>query len=64
MDVFYYVGASLLYIMTIHFAFATKGQFNLFMIAGAFFFGGVVGWYIGSYAVGFAISIILSLFIW
>lgn len=64
MDILYYIGASLLYIMTIHFAFATKGQFNLFLIGGAFFLGGVLGWYLQSYAVGFAISIVLSLFIW
>jgi len=64
MDILYYIGAAAIYIMTVHFAFATKGQFNLFIIGGAFLLGGVVGWYLQSLATGFVLSIILSLALW
>ena len=64
MDILYFVGGAMIYIMTIHFAFATKGQFNLFLIMGVFIFGGILGYFLQSYTTGFVISIILSLFLW
>jgi len=64
MDILFYIVASVVYIMTIHFAIAIKGQFNLFLMAGIFVFGGVVGLYLGSLGAGFVGAVVLSLIFW
>ena len=59
-----YVFASVIYIMVIHFAIAIKGQFNLFLMAGIFILGGVLGLYIQSLETGFILSVVLSFIFW
>ncbi|PIY68776.1 hypothetical protein COY90_04075 [Candidatus Roizmanbacteria bacterium CG_4_10_14_0_8_um_filter_39_9] len=60
----YYMAASVIYVMLIHFALAIKGQFNIFLMIGVFVFGGVLGLFLNSYQAGFVAAIILSLIFW
>jgi hypothetical protein len=64
MDLFLYIVVSAVYIMLIHFAVAIKNQFNVFLMAGCFIFGGVVGYLMNSYESGFVLGIVLSLIFW
>lgn len=56
-----YIVMAVVYIMTIHFAVSAR---NIFMMAGFFIFGGVIGYIYKSYEIGFALSVILSLVLW
>lgn len=64
MDLAFYIVASVVYIMVIHFAMAIKNQFNIFLMAGFFVFGGVVGIFLGSLSAGFVAAVVLSLLFW
>jgi len=64
MDLFLFILLSSLYIMTIHFAVAIKNQFNLFLMIGIFIFGGIIGYLMKSYEMGFVTAIVLSLIFW
>ncbi|MFA5136767.1 MAG: hypothetical protein WC489_05230 [Patescibacteria group bacterium] len=64
MDLFLYVIFACVYIVTIDLAIAIKGQFNLFLMAGIFVLGLVVGYYLQSYEAGFVLAVILSLIFW
>jgi uncharacterized membrane protein (UPF0136 family) len=47
--------------MVIHFAIAIKREFDLFIMIVLFVIGGVVGWYMQSYEMGFVVGVVLSL---
>lgn len=64
MDIVFYIVASVVYIMTIHLAIAIRDQFNIFLMAGFFVLGGVVGWFLSSYSAGFVGAVVLSLMFW
>ena len=64
MDLLLYAIFSAVYLMTIHFALAIKNQFNRFLMAGIFIFGGFIGWHLKSYEAGFVMSVVLSLIFW
>lgn len=64
MDFLFYGFASAVYVMTIHFALAIRNQFNLWLMAGIFVFGALIGWYFHSLEIGFVLSIVLSLIFW
>ncbi len=64
MDLMFYIVASGVYIMFIHFAVAIKNQFNVFLMIGVFALGGLIGGLMGSYEIGFVVALILSLVFW
>jgi hypothetical protein len=64
MDLIFYIVASAVYIMVIHFALAIKNEFNLFLMIGYFVLGGVLGMWLNAYDVGFVLSVVLSLLFW
>ena len=64
MDLLFYIIASAVYIMFIHFALAIKDQFNIFLMGGIFILGGVIGAYLNSLEMGFIGAVILSLMLW
>ena len=64
MDLFFYIIASAIFILTIHFALAIRKQFNVFLMGGFFVIGYVVGWFLQSLEIGFVIAVVLSLVFW
>ena len=64
MSLYVFIIASFVYIMMIHFAIAIKNEFNVFLMIGYFIIGGVVGWQLQSYELGFTLSVVLSLLLW
>lgn len=64
MDLFLYVVLSAVYIMLIHFAVAIRNQFNLFLMIGLFLLGGVIGWQMQSFELGFVFAVVASLIFW
>ncbi len=64
MDFFLFLVFSAIYIMVIHFAIAIKREFDLFIMIVLFVIGGVVGWYMQSYEMGFVVGVVLSLVLW
>lgn len=64
MDLFLYIVFSVVYIVTIHLAIAIRDQFNVFLMIIFFTLGGVVGYFLGAYEVGFAGAVIMSLLFW
>lgn len=61
---FFYGVMVAIYIMVIHFALSIKNEFNLFLTILYFIIGGVVGWFMQSYEMGFVIGVVLSLIFW
>jgi len=64
MDLFFYIVASAIFILTIHFALAIGKQFNIFIMAALFVLGAVVGYFLNSYEIGFVLAVVLSLIFW
>jgi len=50
--------------MLIHFAVAIRNQFNLFLMIGLFLLGGVIGWQMQSFELGFVFAVVASLIFW
>lgn len=63
-DIIFYVVASAVYIMTIHFAISIKKEFKLNLMVTCFVLGFVIGFFIHNLTFGFVAAIILSLFLW
>ena len=63
MDLLLYVVASGVYLMIMHFTFAVnENQFGRFFMAAFFVLGGILGWHLESYATGWIVAVVLSLF--
>ncbi len=61
MDLFLYILISVIYIMVIHFAFAIRNEFNLWLMTTFFVIGGVFGMVMHTYEAGFVLAVVLSL---
>lgn len=61
---FLYIFFAAVYIMTIHLAIAIGDQFNIFLMAGLFVLGAVIGFFLQSYELGFVFAMISSLVFW
>ncbi len=59
-----FVILAVVFIMVIHFAVGITNEFNVFLMIGYFVFGGVVGWWFGTYESGLVLAIILTLLFW
>ncbi len=64
MDLFLYIIFSTVYVMVIHFAVAIRKQFDLFLMIGLFVLGGVIGWQMKAYELGFVFAMVASLVFW
>ncbi|MCL4375087.1 hypothetical protein M1523_04490 [Patescibacteria group bacterium] len=64
MDLLLYVIFSAVYIMVIHFAVAIRNHFDVFLMIGLFVLGGVIGWQMHSYELGFVFAMVASLLFW
>lgn len=64
MDLMLYAVFAAIYIMTIHFAVAIKNEFNIYLMAGFFVLGAVIGSQLGNLEVGFVLAIVLTLVFW
>ncbi len=59
-----YILACGIYIMLMHFAVGIRKEFDVFLMAGIFVLGGVIGWYFQAYELGFVFAVIASLLLW